>query len=150
MGGTEHGCLLGHPAPNPGGQYGNFLVAANETAIALANRGNEVVFVYGQNACHTDEKIYRMEGANAIIWAWSEWKKIVSTNETTPTSTAPTSTDASAAVRTFNGIWFTVGIIVATTICACCVGACYWWKRGSNTKRGLCVNSESEDDDSGS
>jgi len=113
--GTEHGCILGQPAPHPGGQYGNFLVAANETAIALANRGNEVVFVYGQNACHTDQKIYQMEGANAVIWAWSEWKKIVSMNETTPTSTtAPTSTDSSAAVRTFNGIWFIVGIIVAT------------------------------------
>ena len=53
----------------------SILTATNETAIALANKGMDVRFVYGLGACHTDSKVQLEQRVPALIWAMAPWKE---------------------------------------------------------------------------
>jgi hypothetical protein len=55
--------------------YPNVMTATNETAIALANKGMDVRFVYGLDACHTDSKVQLEQRVPALIWAMAPWKE---------------------------------------------------------------------------
>lgn len=72
-------CIGGYPAEIPSDppptRYNDFVEGNNMTAMALAEKGYEVRFVYGLGACHTDMRVTFAEYPNAIIWAWSAWKE---------------------------------------------------------------------------
>ena len=69
--GTPNECI----APGPGGYLNDILTATKETAIALANKGMDVRFVYGLGACHTDSKVQLEQRVPALIWAMAPWKE---------------------------------------------------------------------------
>lgn len=73
-GSSPPGLCPGIPAP-PTGDLGNFLIAGNATAHKLAAKGNEVKFVYGTRACHTDTSLLLQELPEALSWAFRPWKK---------------------------------------------------------------------------
>ena len=73
-GGTPNGC--GPPGiPEYQNQPNDILTATNETAIALANKGMDVRFVYGLDACHTDTALQFEQRVPALIWAMAPWKE---------------------------------------------------------------------------
>ena len=49
--------------------------STNETAIALANKGMDVRYVYGLDACHTDGALQLEQRVPALIWAMAPWKE---------------------------------------------------------------------------
>ena len=53
----------------------DILTATNETAIALANKGMDVRYVYGLDACHTDPRLQLEQRVPALIWAMAPWKE---------------------------------------------------------------------------
>ena len=53
----------------------DILTATNETAIALANKGMDVRYVYGLDACHTDGALQLEQRVPALIWAMAPWKE---------------------------------------------------------------------------
>ena len=53
----------------------DILTATNETAIALANKGMDVRYVYGLDACHTDVALVLEQRVPALIWAMTPWKE---------------------------------------------------------------------------
>ena len=61
--------------PGPGGYRNDILTATNETAIALANKGMDVRYVYGLDACHTDPRLQLEQRVPALIWAMAPWKE---------------------------------------------------------------------------
>ena len=53
----------------------DILTATNETAIALANKGMDVRYVYARGACHTDPRLQLEQRVPALIWAMAPWKE---------------------------------------------------------------------------
>ena len=54
---------------------GPTLTATKSTAIALANKGMDVRYVYGLDACHTDVRLQLEQRVPALIWAMAPWKE---------------------------------------------------------------------------
>ena len=69
--GTPNECI----APGPGGELNDILTATKSTAIALANKGMDVRYVYGLDACHTDVRLQLEQRVPALIWAMAPWKE---------------------------------------------------------------------------
>ena len=69
--GTPNECI----APGPGGYLNDILTATKETAIALANKGMDVRYVYGLDACHTDPRVQLEQRVPALVWAMAPWKE---------------------------------------------------------------------------
>ena len=69
--GTPNWCI----APGPGGYLDDILTATKATAIALANKGMDVRYVYGLDACHTDPRVQLEQRVPALIWAMAPWKE---------------------------------------------------------------------------
>ena len=53
----------------------DILTATKSTAIALANKGMDVRYVYGLDACHTDVALVLEQRVPALIWAMAPWKE---------------------------------------------------------------------------
>ena len=61
--------------PNKSKSINDILTATKSTAIALANKGMDVRYVYGLDACHTDTALQLEQRVPALIWAMAPWKE---------------------------------------------------------------------------
>ena len=89
--GSDNACIAGYNYSEPRYKYDSILVGNNESAKALAEKGHEVKFVYGLDACHTDPKFTLQEAPNAVLWAFDAWKKKLEGVEPSATPDVPTS-----------------------------------------------------------
>jgi len=56
----------------------NFLVANNETNAAMDEKGYKTRYAHGLDACHCYQPMILEDFPNTLLWAWAEWKELLS------------------------------------------------------------------------